>query len=309
MLSDNTSFSSPESEEKKSRKSKSKDKSSRDHKELKRHKDDRKSNHRDSKNYSAVSKTEDSTDTDATKSSEEDSDAEDKTFSKQRSNRRNTRPKRSDTESPSFSFKKTTTSSSLKSTSSSSTAQMLSRFASGTSIAKKQALERKEKAHASNEQVSSEGESGDNSMSEFEDSDEELDGGGSMTEIKKEILAFFQDASIDELSLIAGCSVKKAQKIVELRPYDSWKSLVRQCDWQCNIYYYSRQGLIRGLFTVCTVVTSGRLTCNRSVLFRLKCFKRKTDCRRPCCWAAESFSKSGRWSWGSCPNVTPFPQK
>lgn len=232
MLSDNTSFSSPESEEKKSKKSKSKDKSSRDHKELKRHKDDRKSNHRDSKNYSAASETEDSTDTDATKDSEEDSDAEDKTVSKQRSN---TRPKRSDTESPSFSFKKKTTSSSLKSTSSSSAAQMLSKFASGTSIAKKQALERKEKAHASNEQVSSEGESGDNSMSEFEDSDEELDGGGSMTEIKKEIMAFFQDASIDELSLIAGCSVKKAQKIVELRPYNSWKSLVRQCDClQCQ---------------------------------------------------------------------------
>ncbi|KAG7223402.1 hypothetical protein INR49_032229, partial [Caranx melampygus] len=247
---DNTSFSSPESEEKKSRKSKSKDKSSRDHKELKRHKDraDRKSNHRDSKNYGAVSETEeDSIDTDSTKDSEEDSDTKDKKDSKKRSN---ARPKRSDSESPSFSFKKTTTSSSLKSTSSSSAAQMLSKFASGTSIAKKQALERKKKAHASNERVSSEGESGDDSMSEFEDSDDELDYGGGMTEIKKEIMAFFEEASIDELSLIAGCSVKKAQKIVELRPYDTWKSLVE--------VFQKENGLSESLLLGCRLVLKER---------------------------------------------------
>lgn len=227
MLSENTS---PESEEKKSRKSKSKDKSGRGNKELKCHKDraERKSNQKDFKNPSAVNETEeDSVDTDGTKDSEDQSDAEDKTNYRTRSN---TRPKRSDSESPSFSFKKTTTSSSQKSTPSSSAAQMLSKFTSGTSLAKKQALERKKTARASNEQVSSGGESGDDSMSEFEDSDEELDYGGSMTEIKKGIMAFFQEATIDELSLISGCSVKKAQKIVELRPYDTWKSLVRERD-------------------------------------------------------------------------------
>ncbi|CAK6950557.1 SWI/SNF-related matrix-associated actin-dependent regulator of chromatin subfamily A containing [Scomber scombrus] len=130
--------------------------------------------------------------------------------------------------------KKTTTSSSQKpsssSSSSSSTAQMLSKFASGTSIAKKEAAERKRKARASDEHVSSEGENDDEeetvSDSEFEDSDEELDSKGGMTEMKKEILTFFQEASIDELSLISGCSVKKAQKIVELRPYNEWQSLI-----------------------------------------------------------------------------------
>lgn len=49
-----------------------------------------------------------------------------------------------------------------------------------------------------------------------------------MTELKSEMVTFFQTASIDELSLIGGCSVKKAQRIVELRPFDTWQSLVRE---------------------------------------------------------------------------------
>lgn len=135
----------------------------------------------------------------------------------------------SDSVSSSSCVKKATTSSSQK-PSSSSAAQMLSRFASGTSIAKKQAAESKRKARASDEQISSEGENDgeDTLSSEFEDSDEELDSKGGMTEMKNEIVKFFQNASIDELSLIAGCSVKKAQKIVELRPFDDWQSLVRE---------------------------------------------------------------------------------
>lgn len=135
---------------------------------------------------------------------------------------------KSDSESSASSVKRTTTSS-LKP----SASQTLSRFASETSIAKKQAVERKMKARASNETVSSEGENDDDDeeeavSSEFDDSDDDLGGDGDMTNVEKEILAFFQDASIDELSLIAGCSVKKAQKIVELRPFDTWSSLVRE---------------------------------------------------------------------------------
>lgn len=45
--------------------------------------------------------------------------------------------------------------------------------------------------------------------------------------LKTQILEFFQEASVDELSLIAGCSVKKAHKIVELRPFKTWEDLVR----------------------------------------------------------------------------------
>ncbi|XP_022613545.1 SWI/SNF-related matrix-associated actin-dependent regulator of chromatin subfamily A containing DEAD/H box 1 [Seriola dumerili] len=251
---DNTSFSSPESEEKKSRKSKSKDKSGRDHKELKRPKDraESQSDRKDSKDHRTVSETKgDSTDdTEGTKDSEDSSDSDDNRGSKQRIS---AWPKRSDSVSSSSSVKETTTYSSLKSPSSSSAAQMLSRFASGTSIAKKQAAERKRKARASDEHVSSEGESDDEEdtvSSEFEDSDDELDCNSGMTEIKKEILTFFQDASIDELSLIAGCSVKKAQKIVELRPYDSWKSLVE--------VFHKENGLSENLLLGCKLVLKER---------------------------------------------------
>uniref|UniRef100_A0AAQ5YL51 DNA helicase n=1 Tax=Amphiprion ocellaris TaxID=80972 RepID=A0AAQ5YL51_AMPOC len=136
--------------------------------------------------------------------------------------------------------------------SSSAVAQTLSRFASGTSIAKKEAVERKRKARASDQRVSSEEESDgeDTVNSEFEDSDEEMDSGGGMTELKKEILKFFQNASIDELSLISGCSVKKAQKIVELRPFDKWQSLTE--------VFHKDNGLSEDLLLGCRVVLKER---------------------------------------------------
>lgn len=49
-----------------------------------------------------------------------------------------------------------------------------------------------------------------------------------LSKVKSEILSFFQTASVDELTLIAGCSLKKAQKITELRPFKKWKDLVRE---------------------------------------------------------------------------------
>lgn len=49
-----------------------------------------------------------------------------------------------------------------------------------------------------------------------------------LSKLKSEILSFFQTASVDELTLIAGCSLKKAQKITELRPFKRWKDLVRE---------------------------------------------------------------------------------
>ncbi|XP_069379722.1 SWI/SNF-related matrix-associated actin-dependent regulator of chromatin subfamily A containing DEAD/H box 1A [Paralichthys olivaceus] len=267
MFSDpDTSFSTPESEEKKSSKSKNKDKSSRDHKELRSHKDNRDSKmrngHVNSKDYTVVSETDgDSTDdTEVSKDSEDESDPEDIKVSIPNTSRASTLntwlQKSSHPVSSSSSVKKTTTSSSLKpssSSSSSSTAQMLSRFASGTSIAKKRAAERKRKARASDEHVSSEGENDDEEdtvSSEFENSDEELDTKGAMTEIKKEVLKFFQEASRDELSLIAGCSVKKALKIVELRPFDSWQSLVE--------VFHKDNGLSEDLLIGCRLVLKER---------------------------------------------------
>ncbi|XP_044229844.1 SWI/SNF-related matrix-associated actin-dependent regulator of chromatin subfamily A containing DEAD/H box 1A [Thunnus albacares] len=271
---DNTSFSSPESEEKKSSKSKSKDNSDGDHRKSKRHK-----NHGDSKNkrdrkhskdHRNVSET-DGDSTDATKDSE-DTDSEESDGSKNKSSTSTLSSwlKKSSDSVSSSSLKKTTTSSSQKpsSSSTSSAAQMMSRFASGTSIAKKEAAERKRKARASDEHVSSEGENDyeeDTVSSEFEDSDDELDSTGGMTEMKKEILSFFQEASIDELSLIAGCSVKKAQKIVELRPFDKWQSLVDAFNKDyglsedlllgCRVVLKERK-VVLGLMSKCETISS-----------------------------------------------------
>lgn len=248
---DNASFSSHESEGKKSDKSKKKDKSYRelDHQEDQEN-GKKKNDYKDFKDY--VSDTEeDSTDnTDVTEDSEDYSDSEGNKDSKNRS-KNLTLPswivKKSDPVASSSSACTTTTSSSLK-PSSSSVAQTLSRFASGTSIAKKQAAERKRQARASDEHVSSEGENDyeDTVSSEFEDSDDELDSKVGMTELKKEILAFFQNASLDELSLISGCSIKKAQKIVELRPFDSWQSLIE--------VLHKNNGLSEDLLLGCRVV-------------------------------------------------------
>ncbi|XP_033476037.1 SWI/SNF-related matrix-associated actin-dependent regulator of chromatin subfamily A containing DEAD/H box 1A [Epinephelus lanceolatus] len=256
---DNTSYSSPDTEEKKSSKEKSKDKTSKNHRNLKHHKVSKsRRGQKDSKYHRNVSESEEDSkdDTDATKDSEEESDSDNSDGPEKRSSTSTLSSwlkKCSDFVPSSSSVKKTTTSAPPKPSSSSSTAQMLSRFASGTSIAKKQAAERKRKARASNEHVSSEGENDDEEdtvSTEFEDSDDELDTESGMTDLKKEILKFFQDASIDELTLIAGCSVKKAQKIVELRPFDSWKSLVD--------VFHKDNGLSENLLLGCRVVLKER---------------------------------------------------
>lgn len=214
ISADNTCFSSPEMEEKKPKKSRSKEKSGKDNKK---------------KHYQSVSESEESADdSDAARHSE---DSEDSDSDKEAHKRLKTQSSAS-TLLP-WITKGSESASSLppirKTTSTSSTAQMLSQFASGTSIAKKQAAESKRKARASDQHVSSDEENDpeDTLSSEFEDSDEELSATEGMTGIKTEVVKFFQTASVDEMSLISGCSVKKAQKIVELRPFDSWRSLVR----------------------------------------------------------------------------------
>ncbi|CAL8344834.1 unnamed protein product [Lota lota] len=154
---------------------------------------------------------------------------------------------------------KTTTTSS----SSSSVSDMLSKFASGTSLAKKEAVERKRKALASDQHMSSEGEGEEEETvtSDYEDSaddlssgEEEGDGGradrSDRTTLKDQILKFFEEASLDELSLIAGCSVKKAQKIVELRPFDNWQTLKE--------LLHKENGLTEDLLVGCKVVLKER---------------------------------------------------
>ncbi|KAM3610682.1 uncharacterized protein V6R79_007156 [Siganus canaliculatus] len=242
MFSDcgNSAESTPEKEEEKPTKSKGKDKLSREHRKLRHCKVDR-----DSESGSG----EDS------EASEDDADREDSDSSKKKNGSATISSwlEKCSASLSLSSVRKTATSSSQKpsSSSSSSTAQMLSRFASGTSLAKKQAAESKRMAWASNKQVSSDEDNDeeDTMSSEFEESDDELDTGG-MSEKKKEIVTFFDSASIDELSLISGCSVKKAQKIVELRPFDNWGSLVD--------VFHKENGLSEDLLLGCRVVLKER---------------------------------------------------
>uniref|UniRef100_A0A4W5LIT3 DNA helicase n=1 Tax=Hucho hucho TaxID=62062 RepID=A0A4W5LIT3_9TELE len=151
-----------------------------------------------------------------------------------------------------------------KPTSSSSSNCLSPKMSNGTSMAKKEAVERKRKAHTSDERASSsEGEDEEAASSEFEGEDEELDSGaedeGTST-LKGQILLFFQEASLDELSLIAGCSVKKAQKIVELRPFELFhkeKGLSVELLLGCRVVLRER-AVVQGLMSKCQNI-SGKM--------------------------------------------------
>ncbi|XP_043428106.1 SWI/SNF-related matrix-associated actin-dependent regulator of chromatin subfamily A containing DEAD/H box 1 isoform X1 [Prionailurus viverrinus] len=72
---------------------------------------------------------------------------------------------------------------------------------------------------------------------------------------KGKILHFLQDASIGELTLIPQCSQKKAQKITELRPFNSWEALFTKMSktnglsedliWHCKTLIQERDVVIR----------------------------------------------------------------
>ncbi|CAN9513129.1 unnamed protein product [Ophioblennius macclurei] len=272
---DNSSFTSPESEEKKYGKTKSKEKSKRSHKNPTRHHENGRNrrSQKDTKNYKDISDSDDdSTDeSESTKGSKESGDhrnsnkhtdatvlevnGSDTEDSEDSETDRKKPPKlKSGPSTLSSWIKKSDPPSSAKpatSSTSSSAIQMLSRFASGTSMAKKQAAERKIQARNSNEPISSEGEDDEDALSSgFDDSDVELDTVHEKSAVKREIVTFFQEASLDELSLISGCSVKKAQKIVELRPFDSWHSLLE--------VFHKDNGLSEDLLIGCKVVLKER---------------------------------------------------
>ncbi|XP_029916494.1 SWI/SNF-related matrix-associated actin-dependent regulator of chromatin subfamily A containing DEAD/H box 1A isoform X3 [Myripristis murdjan] len=239
MFSDqeDISSSSPESKETKSSKSKSKDKSSCDHMESKHHKDRRNSKDgrdcKDSKDDRNLRQTKN--DIIHVKNSEDFWDSEESKTSHDASNKSTGFSKRSASPSLSSSVKKRFSCSSV------------------ASIAKRQAAERKRKARDSNEHVSSEGESNDEEEtfnSDFDDSDNELTSEGGNSGLRGEILTFFRESSLDELKLIAGCSIKKAQKIVELRPFNNWESLVEVLQ--------KENGLSEDLLMGCKVVLKER---------------------------------------------------
>ncbi|XP_054895897.1 SWI/SNF-related matrix-associated actin-dependent regulator of chromatin subfamily A containing DEAD/H box 1A isoform X2 [Poeciliopsis prolifica] len=204
----------------------------------------REAHHGDPKDHRDVDKA-DGSSTDNTKDSEDESNLEDIKVSKINSSIHTMHSRIA----LSCSRMQTSTSSTSMPPPSSSASQVLSKFSSDTGLAKKQAAERKKKAQATQEQVSSEDEE-DTVTSEFEDSDDEVESITAKKDVKDEMLAFFQDATIDELSLISGCSVKKAQRIVELRPFNSWESL-----WDV---FHKGNGLSDDLMHGCKVVLKER---------------------------------------------------
>ncbi|XP_069781793.1 SWI/SNF-related matrix-associated actin-dependent regulator of chromatin subfamily A containing DEAD/H box 1-like isoform X1 [Narcine bancroftii] len=83
--------------------------------------------------------------------------------------------------------------------------------------------------------------------------DEDYSSGGEEVEDERrtKIVSFLQDATVDELTLIPQCSLKKAQKIIELRPFNSWEALFNKFDklhglsedliWNCNTVIKERE--------------------------------------------------------------------
>ncbi|KAM5255247.1 SWI/SNF-related matrix-associated actin-dependent regulator of chromatin subfamily A containing DEAD/H box 1 isoform 2-T2 [Ctenodactylus gundi] len=85
---------------------------------------------------------------------------------------------------------------------------------------------------------------------------------------KGKILRFLQEASVGELTLIPQCSQKKAQKVTELRPFNSWEALFTKMSktnglsedliWNCKTLIQERDVVIR-LMNKCEDI-SNRLT-------------------------------------------------
>ena len=64
----------------------------------------------------------------------------------------------------------------------------------------------------------------------FDSDDSENEGyAPEMTLSRKEVYEFFNNANIGELTSIKSCSMKKAEIIIENRPYRNWEELVGRC--------------------------------------------------------------------------------
>ncbi|XP_050799965.1 SWI/SNF-related matrix-associated actin-dependent regulator of chromatin subfamily A containing DEAD/H box 1 isoform X1 [Gopherus flavomarginatus] len=87
--------------------------------------------------------------------------------------------------------------------------------------------------------------------------DEDYSSGDEVMEdgYKTKIVSFLQDASLGELTLIPQCSQKKAQKITEHRPFNSWEALFTKMSktnglsediiWNCKILLKERDVVLK----------------------------------------------------------------
>ncbi|XP_035378006.1 SWI/SNF-related matrix-associated actin-dependent regulator of chromatin subfamily A containing DEAD/H box 1A isoform X2 [Electrophorus electricus] len=111
-------------------------------------------------------------------------------------------------------------------------------------------VEEPEQEPGRNSDSDGEEESGSEAESASDDFDSEGENGGLYLGIKDQIVQFLQEASLDELTLISGCSLKKAQKISALRPFKTWKDVDEQ--------FYKDNGLSAELLHGCKVVLKER---------------------------------------------------
>ncbi|XP_067902102.1 SWI/SNF-related matrix-associated actin-dependent regulator of chromatin subfamily A containing DEAD/H box 1-like [Heterodontus francisci] len=92
---------------------------------------------------------------------------------------------------------------------------------------------------------------GESSLDEdYSSADEEVE-----DEYRTKIVRFLQDATVDELALIPQCSLRKAQKITELRPFNNWEALFKKfnrshglCEdliWNCKIVIKEREVVLQ----------------------------------------------------------------
>ncbi|XP_078250692.1 SWI/SNF-related matrix-associated actin-dependent regulator of chromatin subfamily A containing DEAD/H box 1 isoform X2 [Pogona vitticeps] len=100
--------------------------------------------------------------------------------------------------------------------------------------------------------------------------DEDYSSGDEVMEdgYKAKILRFLQDASLSELTLIPQCSQKKAQRIIELRPFNCWETLfTKMCRtnglsedivWNCKTLLKERDVVLK-LMNKCEEI-SNKLT-------------------------------------------------
>ncbi|KAM9519346.1 LOW QUALITY PROTEIN: SWI/SNF-related matrix-associated actin-dependent regulator of chromatin subfamily A containing DEAD/H box 1b [Salvelinus alpinus] len=113
-------------------------------------------------------------------------------------------------------------------------------------------------------------------------SDQEV---GTGSNVKGQILVF-QEASPVELSLISGCSVKKARRIVELRPFNEWENLVAVLDRgnglstdlvQGCCVVLREQDVARSLLTKCENITNKMMQDVTQVVERDKGFQKQPE--------------------------------
>uniref|UniRef100_A0A4W3I7L9 SNF2 related chromatin remodeling ATPase with DExD box 1b n=1 Tax=Callorhinchus milii TaxID=7868 RepID=A0A4W3I7L9_CALMI len=95
---------------------------------------------------------------------------------------------------------------------------------------------------------------GDSSLDEdYSSADEEVEG-----VCRTKIVSFLQDATLDELTLIPQCSLRKAQKITELRPFNNWETLFQM--------FQRANGLSEDLIWHCKTIIN-----EREVVHKLMC--------------------------------------